>query len=61
TGNVDEEIGRRLIHLFLELNRLGTTVFIATHDKTIVEQVKAPVLYIQNGQLSLARKGGRIH
>lgn len=61
TGNVDDEIGRRLIHLFLELNRLGTTVMIATHDKLIVDQVKAPVLYIQGGRMSLARKGGRIH
>lgn len=36
TGNVDTEIGERLIHLFLELNRQGTTVIIATHNRSLI-------------------------
>ena len=38
TGNVDPEIGDRLIRLFGELNRLGTTVLIATHDRALIEK-----------------------
>ena len=33
TGNVDDRIGLRLMHLFEELNKLGTTVVIATHNE----------------------------
>ena len=32
TGNVDAEMAKRLLHLFTSLNRLGTTVIVATHD-----------------------------
>jgi len=32
TGNVDPDIGRRLLRLFSEMNRMGTTILIATHD-----------------------------
>jgi cell division transport system ATP-binding protein len=36
TGNVDDVIGVRLMHLFEELNKLGTTVVIATHNESLV-------------------------
>ena len=35
TGNVDNRIAARLMHLFEELNKLGTTVVIATHNESI--------------------------
>ncbi|MBN9555649.1 MAG: cell division ATP-binding protein FtsE, partial [Alphaproteobacteria bacterium] len=41
TGNVDPEMGARLIRLFGELNRLGTTVLIATHDRALIESARA--------------------
>src|SRR5919107_5421608 len=37
TGNVDPSLGRRLLPLFIELNRLGTSVVIATHDEALME------------------------
>ncbi|MGH6821658.1 MAG: cell division ATP-binding protein FtsE [Methylocella sp.] len=49
TGNVDPALARRLLHLFVELNRLGTTVLIATHDHKLVQQAKAPVLHLERG------------
>jgi cell division transport system ATP-binding protein len=49
TGNVDPVLARRLIHLFAELNRLVTTVLLATHDQALFKQVRAPVLHLQDG------------
>lgn len=51
TGNVDPALARRLLHLFAELNRQGTTVLLATHDETLLKQVKAPVLHLESGIL----------
>ena len=53
TGNVDPVLAKRLLHLFLELNRLGTTMLIATHDKSLVRQAERPVLHLEQGELSL--------
>ena len=53
TGNVDPEMGARLMRLFIELNkRLGTTVIIATHDYGLVRQLDAPVYHLANGLLA---------
>ncbi len=38
TGNVDDHIAMRLLHLFEELNKLGTTVVIATHNQFLVDR-----------------------
>ncbi len=53
TGNVDAEIGRRLLYLFAELNRLGTSVVIATHDRSLVNLIDAPELHLEDGRLLL--------
>jgi cell division transport system ATP-binding protein len=53
TGNVDQAIGNRLLHLFVELNRLGTSVIIATHDHALMDQLKAPRLTLQAGHVQL--------
>jgi len=51
TGNVDPEIGGRLIRLFSELNRLGTTVLIATHDRSLIESTRAREIRLVDGRL----------
>jgi cell division transport system ATP-binding protein len=51
TGNVDPVLAKRLLHLFLELNRLGTTVFLATHDLSLIKQAKGQVLRLEDGTL----------
>lgn len=53
TGNVDPEMSRRLLHLFVELNKLGTTTIVATHDQNLVTSIGAPVLSLDRGKLSL--------
>lgn len=55
TGNVDPLLARRLLRLFLELNKLGTTVIIATHDVNLMEQFEAPRLMIANGEVKMSR------
>ena len=58
TGNIDPEMGARLMRLFLELNkRLKTTVIIATHDLALVRQIEAPVFRLANGLL--VREAGK--
>lgn len=49
TGNVDDAMGRRIMHLFTELNRHGTTVVVATHDKGLIENFKYPVIHLEHG------------
>ncbi|ADZ68569.1 cell division ATP-binding protein FtsE [Polymorphum gilvum] len=53
TGNVDPPLARRLLRLFIELNRLGTSVVIATHDITLLEQVDARRMVLADGRLSI--------
>src|SRR5437763_13857078 len=54
TGNVDPSLAKRLLRLFLELNRLGTTVLIATHDAELIVQAQMPVMTLDQGQLKFA-------
>jgi cell division transport system ATP-binding protein len=50
-GNVDPEMGFKLLRLFVELNRIGTTVVIATHDLALVERAPAAQLKLEDGRL----------
>ena len=52
TGNIDHAMGLRIMRLFVELNRLGATVLIATHDEGLVRASGMPVLELNNGYLS---------
>ncbi len=51
TGNIDYAMGLRIMRLFIELNRLGATVLIATHDEGLVRASGMPVLELANGEL----------
>ncbi len=53
TGNVDAAMASRLIHLFEALNRLGTTVVVATHDLSLIAAVKgARLMRLEAGKLA---------
>jgi len=58
TGNVDWEMSLRLLTLLVELNRMGKTIVIATHDLNLIRaakaQVGARVLRISNRRLQAA-------
>jgi cell division transport system ATP-binding protein len=51
TGNLDDAQAERLMHLFKELNRLGTTVVLATHNEPLVARHPAPLLRLEQGRL----------
>ncbi len=52
TGNVDSEMATRLLHLFTALNRLGTTVVVATHDVGLISATPgAQLIRLENGSL----------
>jgi cell division transport system ATP-binding protein len=56
TGNIDETIGIKLLSLFEELNKHGTTIVIATHDEGIVHRFSKPQLRLENGMLDIRPK-----
>ncbi len=51
TGNVDPEMAGRILRLFVELNRLGTTILIASHDEGLIARAGQPVLHLKDGYL----------
>ena len=51
TGNVDPTLARRLLRLFVELNRSGTAVVIATHDIALMDQYEGRRLVLHEGRL----------
>ncbi len=53
TGNVDPPLAARLMRLFVELNKLGTSVLIATHDIALMNQFQARRLVLEEGRLTI--------
>lgn len=52
TGNLDDTQAERLMLLFKEMNRIGTTVIVATHNEALVERHPARELHILGGRLT---------
>ncbi len=51
TGNLDDEIGMRLMSLFEQLNKTGTTIVIATHNQAMMDHFDHPRLMLDQGHL----------
>ncbi len=53
TGNVDDHIAMRLLYLFEELNKLGTTIVIATHNESLVQRFSHHSrLHVEHGTIA---------
>jgi cell division transport system ATP-binding protein len=53
TGNVDADMAHRLLHLFTALNRLGTTIVVATHDVGLITSTSgAQIMRLEKGTLA---------
>ena len=57
TGNVDDRMALRLLYLFEELNKLGTTIVIATHNEGLVARFGHPRLVIRGGTVDVVPGG----
>ena len=53
TGNLDDEIGLRLMNLFDQLNRMGTTIVIATHSQHLMDKFEHPRMVLDSGTLRI--------
>jgi cell division transport system ATP-binding protein len=53
TGNVDPNLARRLLRLFVELHKSGTAVVIATHDVALMDLYDAPRLLLHEGHVEI--------
>jgi cell division transport system ATP-binding protein len=56
TGNLDHELSMKLMYLFRSLNKVGTTIVLATHDAALLEAFEYPTIYLRDGQLSRTRR-----
>ena len=61
TGNLDPDTSWELMKLFLEINKEGTTVLVATHARDIVNEMKKRVLVLEKGKLVRDEVGGGYH
>ena len=52
TGNLDQEISDKLLKLFSQLHRMGTTIVMATHNEHIIQNNPHPILHLDNGILT---------
>lgn len=53
TGNLDPDLSQEIMSLFERINRQGTTVFVATHDRNLLNQMRKRVIGLENGKLTI--------
>lgn len=51
TGNVDPDLSLRLVRLFAELNKMGTTIILATHELPLLDSFPFPRMILNNGEV----------
>ena len=51
TGNLDPDLSREIMNLFLAFNQVGVTMLIATHDLELVRELRRPVIRLHEGRL----------
>jgi len=57
TGNLDPDLSVRLVTLFAELNRTGTTIILATHELTLLDNFAFPRMVLHGGELVFHEQG----
>jgi cell division transport system ATP-binding protein len=58
TGNLDPDTSWGIMDLFLEINKRGTTIIMATHNKTVVDRMRKRVIALDNGNLARDEQKG---
>ncbi len=52
TSHVDDNLARRIMHLFAQVSKLGSMVVLSTHDRDLVERHRYPILRISRGRMT---------
>ena len=58
TGNVDPALAREIMELLIEINKMGTTVIVITHDQKLVDEFNKRVIALRGGQIISDTTGG---
>ena len=58
TGNVDPALAREIMELLIEINKMGTTVIVITHDQKLVDEFNKRVIALKGGQIISDTTGG---
>lgn len=58
TGNIDPQMSIEIMNLLFKINRLGKTVVVVTHEKSLVDYYKQRVVVLKDGQITEDRVGG---
>ncbi len=61
TGNLDPKTSAEMMELFQEINEKGTTILMATHNKDIVDSLKARVIEMDKGKVVRDEEEGKYH
>lgn len=61
TGNLDPDISWDIMRILEEINSLGTTVIVATHNASFVNEMKKRTMTLKQGQLTSDEEKGRYH
>ena len=51
TGNLDPETSMEIMNIFSQINESGTTIIMATHDKTMVDYIQKRVIALEDGRI----------
>ncbi len=60
TGNVDPTMAQEIMELLIEINKMGTTVIVVTHDKGLVDRFGKRVITLQDGKIIGDQTGGYV-
>ena len=61
TGNLNPKTAMEIMEVFEEINRMGTTIIMATHAKDIVDSMKKRVIEVRDGKIVRDEVGGEYH
>ena len=53
TGNLDPVLSREIMQIFVDFNRVGVTVLVASHDLDLIDELEKPRITLNGGQLIL--------
>ena len=59
TGNLDPVNSHEVINILKQINKLGTTVILATHDRSVVDKIKGRIITLVSGEVALDDKRGK--